>query len=88
MILIAVFISCCFFALIGSILLTEEGSHVYLLTFWNSCVKIFSPSILTIWSHAGSKLVEKMTSPLLKEHITAPVMINFLRAFLHSTKLF
>eukprot|EP00258_Populus_trichocarpa_P017850 XP_006380075.2 F-box protein At3g07870 [Populus trichocarpa] len=33
----------------------------------------------------GSKLVEKMASPLLKEHITAPVMINFLRAFLHST---
>jgi hypothetical protein len=85
------------FPLIGSILLTEEGSHVYLLTFWNSCVEIFSPSsshrlhlllitgILTICSHAGSKLVEKMASPLLKEHITAPVMINFLRAFLHST---
>ncbi|KAF9678020.1 hypothetical protein SADUNF_Sadunf08G0168400 [Salix dunnii] len=38
--------------------------------------------ILEILPHTGSKMVEKMTSPFLKEHVIAPVLINFLRAFL------
>ena len=97
MILIAVFISCCFFSLDRFYTFDRRGFTCVFVDIWNSCVQIFSPSsshrlhlllitgILTIWSHAGSKLVEKMTSPLLKEHITAPVLINFLRAFLHNT---